>query len=233
MARPDPRGATDGQSKAEILEALRKKLAPTAPKPRTEGRPSLTTGWAAVDDLLGGGLPRGAVVEACGAAGRMSLACTALAGATAAGHLAALVDAPGALDPAALRDAGADLERVLWIRPKPELGEALRCADVLLDGDHFPLVVLYTVGAAGRVNTAAWQRLQQRAARAGAAVLLIGERPLAGSFTAATLHLQRGGAAFRRVPGRRLLLMGQDLQVRLGRARWEGAGAEAQVRLQR
>lgn len=233
MAGPQPRQSSDGRDRAQVLEELRKKLAPTAPKPKAAERPPLPTGWPELDQLLGGGLPRGAVVEATGTAGRMSLACAALAGATADGHLAALVDGAGALDPRALHDAGADLGQVLWCRPQEQtVATVLRLADILLDNDAFALVVLYAVGLEGRANSAAWLRLQQRAAQRGAAVLLLADRPLAGSFSAATVDLQRQRIIWQRAPGGRRVLLATEVQAQLGRARWqEGAGGSSRVRL--
>src|SRR5437868_5192153 len=143
MAGDHARGASDGQDRAQVLEALRKKLAPTAPRPRAASvrATPIPVGWPDLDYLLGGGLPRSALVEVAGTGGRMSLACAALAGATSAGHLAALADGPDALDPRVVQDAGADLGQVLWRSPSP----GCLLTDILLDADAFQLLVLYVI----------------------------------------------------------------------------------------
>lgn len=221
--------AADRGSEQGAIEALRRRLAPTAPRPgEARQRAALPTGLAPLDEALGGGLPRGRIVEAVGRAGRMSLALPALAAATAAGHLAALVDGPGALDTRALQAAGADLGAVLWCQPREvQLVAALRVADALLDSDAFALVVLYAADVPGRAGAGAWLRLQQRAARAGAAVLILGDGPLCGSFSAATVELARAAAGWRRAPGGRLVLAGRRLQLCVARSRLGPTGAES------
>lgn len=75
-------------------------------------------GVAELDAVLGGGFPRGSLVELCGPAssGRTSLAFSLLAQATAQQEACAFVDASDSLDPTSLAAAGVDLPRVLWVR---------------------------------------------------------------------------------------------------------------------
>jgi hypothetical protein len=76
------------------------------------------SGIAELDTALGGGFPRGAVVELCGPAssGRTGLAYALLAQATERQEACAFVDASDSLDPISLAAAGVDLDRLLWIR---------------------------------------------------------------------------------------------------------------------
>ncbi|MGB7436667.1 MAG: ATPase domain-containing protein [Candidatus Acidiferrum sp.] len=76
------------------------------------------TGIPPLDTLLGGGLPRGSIVELCGSAssGRTSLSFSLLASATDRQETCAYVDVSDALDPLSLASAGVDLNRLLWIR---------------------------------------------------------------------------------------------------------------------
>lgn len=76
------------------------------------------TGIAELDEVLGGGLPRGSLVELCGqsSSGRTGLCLALLARATRSQQTCAFVDVSDALDPASLAAAGADLDRVLWVR---------------------------------------------------------------------------------------------------------------------
>src|SRR5215471_6262134 len=76
------------------------------------------TGIAELDAVLGGGFPRGSLVELCGPAssGRTSLAFSLLAQATERQEACAFVDVSDSLDPISLAAAGVELPRLLWIR---------------------------------------------------------------------------------------------------------------------
>src|SRR5437667_2336687 len=77
-----------------------------------------TSGIAELDAVLGGGFPRGSLVELCGPAssGRTSLAFSLLAQATERQEACAFVDVSDSLDPSSLAAAGVELPRLLWIR---------------------------------------------------------------------------------------------------------------------
>lgn len=169
-------------------------------------RGALPTGLAALDRLLGGGLPRGRLVELVGrpGCGRFATVVATLAAATAAGRAAALVDLGDHLDPESLAAAGAVLERLLWLRPRTTK-QALAAAEMVLDGG-FPLLVV-DLGlppvAGGRGPEAGWVRLA-RAARSHGAALLVSS-PYRVSGTAAHTVLEgrprRAGYAPPAVPG--------------------------------
>src|SRR5215831_6709210 len=76
------------------------------------------SGIAELDLVLGGGFPRGSLVELCGPAssGRTSLAFSLLAQATERQEACAFVDVSDCLDPMSLAAAGVELPRLLWIR---------------------------------------------------------------------------------------------------------------------
>src|SRR5256886_8149096 len=76
------------------------------------------SGVMELDAVLGGGFPRGSLVELCGPAssGRTSLAFSLLAEATQRQQACAFVDVADSLDPLSLAAAGVDLPRLLWIR---------------------------------------------------------------------------------------------------------------------
>src|SRR5215467_5329075 len=76
------------------------------------------SGIAQLDAVLGGGFPRGSLVELCGPAtsGRTSLAFSLLAQATERQEACAFVDVSDSLDPISLAAAGVELPRLLWIR---------------------------------------------------------------------------------------------------------------------
>jgi recombination protein RecA len=76
------------------------------------------SGVTELDAALGGGFPRGSLVELFGPAssGRTSLAFSLLAHATERQEACAFVDVSDSLDPISLAAAGVELPRLLWIR---------------------------------------------------------------------------------------------------------------------
>jgi len=180
--------------------------APTEPVRR------LPTGIVPLDELIGGGLPRGHLSEITGApsSGRTGLLHAVLASATRRGEVVAVVDLPGALDPATLAGAGADLARVLWVCP-PSPQVAFKCAELILAAGGFGLVAVDGLEArAARTNAGpmtralpahTWPRLAQVAKRAGAVVLILAPRRIAGGAAALALtltqrHVRWSGALF-------------------------------------
>jgi RecA/RadA recombinase len=103
----------------------------------------LATGFAALDAVLDGGLPRGRLSELVGptSTGLTSLVHRLLGHVTGQGQLAAWIDAPDAFDPTSAVAAGVDLDRLLWVRP-PDLAAAFSAAEALLGMGGFPLVLL-------------------------------------------------------------------------------------------
>ncbi len=81
-------------------------------------RSSSSVGICAVDELLHGGLPVGAITEMIGpeSSGRTSLSLSFLARMTQAGRVCAWVDVSGTLNPVSVAAAGVDLTRLLWVR---------------------------------------------------------------------------------------------------------------------
>jgi len=191
----------------------------------------LSTGIPVLDDLLGGGVPRGWLSEVVGSpsSGRTAVVGALLAAATGAGVMVGVVDLPDALDPASLHSAGIDLERVLWARPR-EVEVALKCAEVLLTTGGLAVVVLdldvpLPVSGSDRV----WPRLARAARGGGAALVVLAGRPLAGSFAALRLGLSRRGVCWSRLPWR--VFDGLDARVVVGRDRFGVPGRSTRVRL--
>jgi recombination protein RecA len=122
------------QIRAEIEAALARRI-PSAltPVPRII-RPTVTTGIDALDELLGGGLPVGAITEIAGpeCSGRTSLALAFLGQITGQGKVCAWVDASDALHPESAAAAGVNLDRFLWVRCGMETAHSsVKAADSL------------------------------------------------------------------------------------------------------
>jgi hypothetical protein len=192
-----------------------------------ERRRRCATGFPEIDRLLGGGIPRGRLCEIAGPAssGRTSLALGLLACATRGGECAAWIDAADAFDPASAEAAGADLERVLWVRA-PKRRDALRSAERLLQTDGFALVA-FDVDREALPATAAL-RLARLAAGTDAALVLLAAARCAGPSAELALELEPAAARFTGTPA---LLEGLEARVRLARSRTAPAGRSVAVRL--
>ncbi len=180
------RGVSLKPAAAELLSGLGARLtrasdlaSPSAP------RDPIATTVPGLDRLLRGGLPRGGLVEISDkgrrSCGRFSIGIAVLASATSSGEAAAFVDLGGHLDPQSAEAAGADLTRLLWVRPT-RLKEAVASAEMLL-ATGFPLVVadLGLAPVRGRfVPDAAWVRLERAARAHDAALLLLAPHRISG-----------------------------------------------------
>lgn len=194
---------------------------------RDERREPLVTGVGALDRALGGGLPRGRLVELVGrrSSGRFSTVLATLATVTAGGEAAALVDLGDALEPAAAAAFGVVLERLLWVRPR-DVQQALAAAEAVLQGG-LPLVVV-DLGvppvAGGRGNEAAWTRLARAARAQGAALLVASPYRASGTAAAAVVEAADGRAVWLGGGCAPRLLAG--LGAHLTAAESRGAGGE-------
>jgi hypothetical protein len=155
------------------LGSANPRLAGIVPASRLAARPApemVSSGIAAVD-AISGGLPRGCLTEIFGPAssGRTTMLLAALAAATRRGEVCAVVDAGDALDPQSVAAAGAELNRLLWVRcadhspqrhrdteknskniriskfdenAEHRLEQLMRATDLLLESGGFGLIVL-------------------------------------------------------------------------------------------
>jgi hypothetical protein len=172
-------------------------LAHLVPARRLEERRGFRpSGVGALDELLGGGWPRAALVELRGrrSSGRTAILYASLARAIAAGETVALVDVGGALDPRAAAAAGIALPRLLWIRSPP--AQALKAADMVVAAGGFDLVALDLGDDRPRAPTAAWIRLKHGAERQGTTILVATAARTVGSFAAAAVELGAAAPAF-------------------------------------
>jgi hypothetical protein len=199
-------------------------------------REALPTAVAPLDRLLPGGLPRGALVEVTGgrSSGRFSLALSVLAAATEAGEAAALVDLGDHFDPQAAAASGADLPRLLWVRPRT-LKEALLSAETVLAAG-VPVVVLDLGLVTSKISLAkrarhdfAFLRLSRTAGAHGAALLVLSPFHVAGPAAEAVVAAGGTRAGWSRsLSGGRAalpLLLGLSSRLVLERLRGRRPGA--------
>jgi len=146
------------------------------PAPRTI-REVATTGIAALDQLLDGGLPVGAISEITGpvSSGRTSLALSFLAQRTREGRVCAWIDAGDSLDAESAAASGLELKQLLWVR----------CRDSSAPGSSVPRPSSATQSSPARKprpQPPVWMRLDQ-AVRSADLLLQ------AGGFAAIVLDL--------------------------------------------
>ena len=160
----------------------------------------MSSGIAGIDALCAGGLPCGRVSEIVGAqsSGKTSLLLTLLAAATRRGEITACVDVADALHPASVAAAGADLRRLLWVRP-PSVKEAVRCTELLLQAGGFGVVALdFGATPPRRLRDNVWPRLLRAAELSHTPLLILAPYRVAGSFSALGLQLRQRNVLWRR-----------------------------------
>jgi recombination protein RecA len=107
-----------------------------------------STGALSLDLALGGGIPRGRVVEIYGpeSSGKTTLTLHAIAEVQRAGGTAAFIDAEHALDPAYAKRIGVDVENLLL--SQPDNGEqALEIVETLVRSNAVDIIVVDSVAA--------------------------------------------------------------------------------------
>ena len=216
--------------KHTLEELLRvRRLQAEAPPLRGQDRrlSPLPTGVAVVDDLLGGGLPRGQVSEVHGppSAGRTGLVLALASRVTRAGTLGGWVDPCDRFDPGPAAEAGLELARLLWLRGRAgsprTLAEAASATGTLLGSGLFDLVVLDLAGIPPReiqrLPGATWIRLQRMIESTPTALVLVGDAHVAHGPGGACLAMQAGSVRWSGPPGPGRLLRGLSSELRAGR----------------
>ncbi len=161
----------------------------------------LPTGVPELDRRLGGGLPRGRLVEITGdrSSGKTSLLLSILAQATGREEWVAYVDAFDSLAPECALKAGANLDRLLWIRCGKGTGDAvegaLKAADILVQGGGFGVIALdldpFSAGGPRRIPLPAWFRLQRALKGTTTILLALSRHRAAGGAASPVLFLER------------------------------------------
>ena len=181
----------------------------------------LITSVTGIDRMLGGGLPRGTLVELVGrgSCGRFASLLAALKMVTDTGEVAALVDQGDQLDPQSAATVGIDLDRLLWLRPRV-LPDALAAAETLVH-TGFSLVAL-DLGlppVRGRTPLAAWLRLARTAATHRAVVLVGSPYRLSGCAATVVVTAHQGRGTWSGTAGASRLLHGLEARLELARQR--------------
>lgn len=109
---------------------------------------TVSTGSLSLDLALGGGVPKGRIIEVYGpeSSGKTTLAYHVIAQAQKQGGIAAFVDAEHALDPDYAKNIGVDIDKLLI--SQPDTGEqALEIAETLVRSNAIDVLVVDSVAA--------------------------------------------------------------------------------------
>lgn len=109
--------------------------------------PRLKTGFVGLDRALGGGMPRGRVIEIFGpeSSGKTTLCQHIISAAQKEGGNCAIIDMEHSLDPRYAEVCGVDLKSIWYAQPNSG-EEALEIAEDLVEG-NFPVVMVDSVSA--------------------------------------------------------------------------------------
>ena len=211
------------------------------------------SGLDPVDRLIGGGVVRGRISEIVGptGAGKTSLA-MAFAAMVTRDEAAAWIEAHDSLDPASLIAAGVEPARMLWVScghphlPRPrQRSEAeradtparhgqskaiicLKTAEWVLAAGGFGLVVIDFGHALRFMPSSAALRLARAAERSGAAIIVLAQQRMCGTFAVLSLELSRQRVHFNRIArGACATFDGQALAAHVMRNKLGGAGGTA------
>lgn len=186
-------------SKAQFESELTGRFG-VALKPREKKESAVVpTGLIAVDELARG-FPRGSITEIFGLAssGRTTLILSALAEATTREEVCAIVDTTDAFHPVAAAEAGALLDRLLWLRCGARLESAFKATDLLLQGGGFGLVVLDLCDVpakdARRIISSWWYRFRRVIEDTPTCLVVLTPEACVRSCAALTLELKGSSA---------------------------------------
>jgi RecA/RadA recombinase len=226
----------------EVLGALAIAPQPDAMPAPQRGSEAVSTGFHALDAILGlGGLPRAATtaLHGDGTSGKTTLALRAVAQVQATGGIAAYLDLARSLDPVEAAARGVQLDWLVVLTPD-SLAEALAMAAMLLQDRTVDLLLLDLPGGRLDREDPSGSRLGDRlnrlaalARRAGVGVLVLEppgvSPPLAAALAQiAALRLDLSRRAWIRLGGD---VVGQRIEVRVSRDRFGPPGRAAELRI--
>jgi hypothetical protein len=204
-----------------LLRASKLDVTLTSAAPWRVRREVAPTGIAALDEALGGGLPRGQLSEVVGprSSGRTSVFCRALATAAARGEAVALIDTCDRFDPASAEAAGLDLSKLLWVRDTGDAARALKGMNLVLQAGGFGVVAFDLADVPGpgvrRFPHTTWMRIARVIEGSPTVAVLLGAERIARSPGGVTITLDGSRPAWSGTGDRARLLRALDLRPRV------------------
>src|SRR5437868_12882436 len=164
---------------------LRRALAQRFPQRAQTATTVLPTHHSFLDQITGGGFPKGAITEVISpraSAGSASLIHALLGSAQRDQHFVALIDGSDSFDPGSSDNSA--LQHLLWVRCRKTF-DAIKAADFLLRDGNFPLVivdlVLNSPEELRKIPQTSWYRLQRLAEAVPTVCLIINRQGIIGS----------------------------------------------------
>lgn len=164
---------------------LRNLLAERFPHMPVPAAPCLITGLSFLDQMIGGGLPKGAITELISpqiSAGSASLMHALLQAAQRDSYFIALIDGQDSFDPQPLGNVC--LRHLLWVRCTTAV-ESVKAADLLLRDGNFPLVIIDLMlnppNELRKIPQTSWYRLQRLVEPASTACLILTRQGMVSS----------------------------------------------------
>lgn len=192
----------------------------------------LSTGNPELDEALGGGLPKGRLVEILGpeASGKSYIALMACAAANRRGEMVCYIDAEHAMDPNWARKNGADPQLFVMTQPTVSAEDTLDLSIKVIDSKEFSIVVIdstaalipkeelegdicdNTIALLARVMSKGVKKVVAAAARTGTLVIFINqlrEKPNIGGPPGADTETSPGGRALKFYSSQRIRARGR------------------------
>jgi recombination protein RecA len=147
-------------------------------------------------------VPRGALTEILGTAssGRTTLLHALLAQVTARQEFCAVIDAEDSFDPVSAAAAGVHLPALLWVRCGHSAEQALKAADLLIQGGGFGLVALdlgdTAPEMARRISLTSWFRLRRAVEHTPTVLIALAQRSNAKTCAAMQIECRRERTAW-------------------------------------
>ena len=234
-------GVARPPGRAEVVGALAVAPQPD-PAPATSDERAISTGFRALDAILGlGGLPRAAAtaLHGDGTSGKTTLALQAVAQAQAVGGIVAYLDLARSLDPVEAVARGVQLEWLVVLTPDSLEGALAMAAMLLQDRTvdmlllDLPYRPLSGAGLSAAVLAERFDRLAALARRAGVQLLVLEAPNLPSALSSvltqvSALRLELSRRAWIRLGGD---VVGQRTEVRVARDRFGPPGRAAELRI--
>jgi hypothetical protein len=180
-----PTGASEIVQLRQILSERFPHLKAWSEEAASKTGSTWSTGIAPLDQLLQGGLPKGALTEIVSArpgGGSALLLGTLLREARRKAQPVGLIDGLNTFDVSTLDQA--ILSQLLWVRCK-SAEEAMKSADILLRDRNLPFVILdlkmNAPAQLRKISATAWYRLQRILQQSSTVLVVLSPFPLAGS----------------------------------------------------
>ncbi len=209
------------------------------------------SGFREIDDLLGGGISRGEILECCGgpSSGCTTLALSALAQATGRGEQVAYIDASDSLDPRQAEQAGVQLDHLLWVRcgaqkrsfdwrsrRSARSAQVWKATQLVAASGGFGLIVLDLIGLPlsqlRDFQNFPWFGLRKTIAESPTAILTLSPEHVAGTVASQALVLERENVGWRGGSGVSLRLTGLSTRAQLLHRRRSRFGQAVSCRLE-